>query len=210
MSMKDIMPMDIEITLAEEYDKQSVESLSRLQDAEDGVTRAVKDLAERFDRATKERERYLNTQKELERQYIQLIQRKSELIAPIDMQKLKEHTKNLEETIQAYITMSQNLKELSSSYNEYNGALKDLVKAWGNQQKTEMDWRKLGYDFTKARESQDGGKMEKIEKQLGKTKQDTIKTFQEKAHRATFVEKAMVRINQSWQKIKVNIKNIAW
>jgi hypothetical protein len=88
--------------------------------------------------------------------------------------------------------------------------LKEAVKAWGNQQKSEMDWRKLSYEFTKARESQDGGKMEKLEKQIGKAKQETIKTFQEKDHRVSFVEKAMVRINQGWQKLKVNIKNIAW
>lgn len=210
MNMKDIMPMDIEISQAEEYDKKAVEALDRLFASEEAVAKAFKELAERMDRATKEKEKYLGTQREMERQYIQLIQRKSQLIESHDLQVVKEHVKRTDETVNNQQQLTGILKEMADSYNEYIGAMKDLTKTWSSLQKNELDWRKVSYEFTKARENQDGGKMEKLEKEIEKQKNQVIKAFQEKAHRFSFVEKAMVRINQTWQKLKMGIKNVSW
>ena len=208
--MKDIMPMDIEISQAEEYDKKSVEAMERLLASEEAVARSFKELADRLDRATKDKEKYINTQKEMERQYIQLIQRKSQLVTAMDMQVLKEHLKKTEETITSQQQVVVIMKEMSDAYQEYINAMKDLTKSWQTQLKSEMEWRKTSYEFVKARENQDGGKMEKLEREITKQKQNAVKTFQDKAHRITFVEKAMVRINQTWQKLKMGIKNFGW
>jgi hypothetical protein len=208
--MKEHLPMDIEITQGEEHDKSAIDALNRLQSAEDGVTRAFKELAERMEKANKERERFYQNQREMERQYIQLTQRKSTLITNMDLQVLKEHLKRSEESVNTHTQIAIVLKEMGDGYAEYNNALKDLLKVWSNLGKTEADWRKAGNDFRKAMEEQDGNKLEKLEKEIIKRKSEVVKAFQDKAYRWTFVEKAMVRINQTWQKLKNSVKNVGW
>jgi cell pole-organizing protein PopZ len=210
MSIKDSMPTDTEISQIEEFDKKILDNLRRLIDTEDAVAKSFKDLALNLDRASKEKKAYYEMQREMERQYIQLVGRKSELITQQDLQQIKEHVKRMEGTITNQVEITMVLQEMTDAYKEYLSALKDLNKAWGHLYKNEADWRNTSYEFIKAKEKYDGNKLEKTEKQTVRLKQEVKKAFEEKSHRFSFVEKAMIRVNQIWQKLKVSIKNMAW
>ena len=206
MSIKDSMPTDIEISQIEEFDKKILDYLRRLIDTEDAVAKSFKDLATNLERASKEKKAYYEMQREMEKQYIQLVGRKSELISQQDLQQIKEHVKRMEGTITNQVEITMVLQEMTDAYKEYLSALKDLNKAWGHLYKNEADWRNVSYEFIKAKEKYDGNKLEKTEKQTIRLKQEVKKAFEEKSHRFSFVEKVYDTSKSNMAKIKSEYK----
>jgi hypothetical protein len=208
-SIKDYIPMDIEISQIE-LDRKSTEHVQRLLASEEGVMKSVKDLADKFDKMAKDRKSYHDSQFEISRNYIQLVNRKSTIFQQNNLTNLKEHLRRNEESIGVINEMTVNFQQLSDSYKEYVGNLKELSKAWEKFTKTEQDWYGQFGELQKAKDRQEAGKMDKIEKGMVKLKQDVEKTFSEKNHRSEFVEKSVIRVNQMWNKLKLAIKNISW
>jgi len=208
-SIKEYLPMDIEISQIE-LDRKATDQVQRLTSSEEGVMKAVKDLAEKFDRMAKDRKSYHESQFEISRNYIQLVNRKSTIFQQNNLTNLKEHMRRNEESLEVINEMTVQIHQLADSYKEYVGNLKELNKAWEKFTKTEQEWYGQFGELQKAKDRQEASKMDKIEKGMIKLKQEVEKNFSEKNHRSEFVEKSMTRVNQMWNKLKVSIKNLSW
>lgn len=207
--VKDNIPTDAEISQFT-LDRNAADQIQKLQSAEESVMKTIKELAEKMDKATKERKNYQETQFEMSRNYIQLVNRKSTIFDSQALSVLKEHLKRNEERIKNETELANEIQGLADAYKEYCENLKECGKAWTKLYKVEMDWYNAATDLRKAQDKYETEKLDKIEKTLPKLKGEVEKSFIEKNHRSAFVEKSMVRVNQMWNKVKNIIKNIAW
>jgi hypothetical protein len=208
-SIKDAIPTDIEITQLS-FDKTAADQITRLIDAEGEVMNSLGVLANSFDKTAKLRKAYNDNQFEISRNYIQLVQRKSTIFQSRDLQEMKEHIKRNEDSVLAFNDLKVLFQGISDGYKEYYSNLKEYGKAYQRFIKAETDWYNASLDLRKAKDKYDTERMDKLEKGLVKLKADVEKYFIEKNHRSEFVSKSVVRIDQSFQKLKMNIKNIAW
>ena len=208
MSIKDFKPMDPEMEQML-YDKKLEESINKLEYLEDAVRKALKDLATKLGKTHEELANYHKIQLENERNFIQLVNRDSDIVKKQDFNRLKEQNKRTEIRLDVQKNMTSVLLELSNDYKELTGTLKDLGSAMGKMNKTQMQWRDFTGDLAKLRGSQmaSGGKLNKVEGNIRKSKESVIKLREDVKHREGFVETALKRINDSLIKLKNAVKN---
>lgn len=208
MNIRDYTPMDPEIEQIH-YDKKIEDSVNKLQDLEDNVRKAVKDLASKLEKANEELGQLLKMKKESERNYIQLVNRNSDIIKKQDLNRLKEENKRIELRRGVQTDVIGVLHGISNDYKELTGALKDLGKNMGKMNKIQLSWRESTAELAKLKGSQmaTGGKLNKVEKSIRQGKEKVIKMHEEVNHRHVFVETALKRINDSLIKLKNSIRN---
>jgi chromosome segregation ATPase len=211
MGIKDYLPMDQEIEDIQ-ITRDLASSLDKLQSLEDNVMKGIKDLADRMKKANSELEKYLGIQNEASRLYIQLVNRKSDLIKQPDLTKLKAHVANITQKVNANTNLYHGFLELASGYKEYQKTLGNLSKATGKLNKHQKDWHDSAADLAKAQSSQavSGGKLDKIENSIEKNKRKVMKAYEDRKHQEAFVETAHKRVNQLWLKLKDIVKNTSW
>ena len=95
------------------------------------------------------------------------------------------------------------IKNILIIYGNIANRIKSFIKA-------ESDWYNASMDLRKAKDNYNTEKMDKLEKGMVKLKGEVEKFFTEKNHRSEFVTKSMVRVDQCYQKLKTNMKNVAW
>ncbi|MHA1613160.1 MAG: hypothetical protein ACTSYU_13980, partial [Promethearchaeota archaeon] len=134
MDINSFKPMDPEIDQIH-YDKQLEDSINKLQDLEDAVRRSLKDLASKIRKTHDELGNYHKIQFENERNYIQLVNRNSDLVKRPDLNRLKEHNKRTNIRLEVQKNMSNVLLQLSNDYKELTGTLKDLGSVMGKMNK---------------------------------------------------------------------------
>lgn len=200
--------MDPEIEQAQ-YDKKTTDSLKNQQNIEDGVRRAINELANQLKKSTQEMNHYLSLQRESERNFIQLINRKSDLVSKSDLDLLRTENSQLEKRIQVQENLTHNLLDLANDYKEYTKTLKNLTKAYDKLNKNQSSWRDAAADLAKLRGSQmaSGGKLNKVENKIEAGKSSVIKSRAEIKHRKAFVTTTLKHINETLLKLKNNIKN---
>ncbi|MHA1518655.1 MAG: hypothetical protein ACTSRK_00595 [Promethearchaeota archaeon] len=210
MDINSFKPMDPEIDQIH-YDKQLEDSINKLQDLEDAVRRSLKDLASKIRKTHDELGNYHKIQFENERNYIQLVNRNSDLVKKPDLNRLKEHNKRTNIRLEVQKNMSNVLLQLSNDYKELTGTLKDLGSVMGKMNKKQSQWRDYTADLAKLKGSQmaSGGKLNKVEGNIRKSKESVIKLRDEVKHREGFVETALKRIYNSLIKLKNTVKNFA-
>ncbi|MHA1618675.1 MAG: hypothetical protein ACTSVZ_05280 [Promethearchaeota archaeon] len=210
MDINSFKPMDPEIDQIH-YDKQLEDSINKLQDLEDAVRRSLKDLASKIRKTHDELGNYHKIQFENERNYIQLVNRNSDLVKKPDLNRLKEHNKRTNIRLEVQKNMSNVLLQLSNDYKELTGTLKDLGSVMGKMNKRQSQWRDYTADLAKLKGSQmaSGGKLNKVEGNIRKSKESVIKLRDEVKHREGFVETAIKRIYNSLIKLKNTVKNFA-
>jgi methyl-accepting chemotaxis protein len=210
MSIQDDLPKDPEIDQFK-FDKDSASAIQKLASLEDNVKDAFKDLGEKMAKSNSVLNSYIALQKEMSRQYIQCINQDSDLVNKQDLQKLKQHIEKVEITAENQDEISNIFKEMANGYNEYSNSLKDMGKIWQNISKKQNDWHNEAHSLRKAKDKNaTGGKLDKIERNIQDIKGNVVKLYGEKDHKFSFVQKGFLRVNQAWQKLKQNIKNIAW
>lgn len=208
---KEDRPNDQEIEDSQLTRKLAI-SLDKLQTNEESVMKGIEDLADRLKKSNHELKNYLEIQTEASRLYIQLVTRNSDLIHQDDLKRIKEHVKKVEDRISVQLGLQNAFLELAGGYKEYHKTLKDYSKAMANLNKAQKAWHDSSAELAKAQSSQavSGGKLDKIEKSIGKNKREVIKMYDDRHHRENFVDTAMKRVNQVWLKLKDSIKNVAW
>ncbi|WP_457558676.1 hypothetical protein [Candidatus Harpocratesius sp.] len=208
MNIKDFLPMDPEIEQMH-YDKKTEDSLSKLQYLEDGVRRSIKDLANSLKKSSEELENLLQIKQESERNYIQLINRHSDLVLNSDLTQIKQKNKQIQLRLSIHQNIINILLDLSNNYKEYSKSLKELEKITEKLNKTQSSWRDAAAELAKLRGSQmaSGGKLNKVEKKIESKKADVIKIRTEIKHRQSFVETNLKHINETLLKLKNAIKN---
>ncbi|MCF2138715.1 MAG: hypothetical protein K9W44_01505 [Candidatus Lokiarchaeota archaeon] len=208
MNIKDFLPMDPEIEQMH-YDKKTEDSLSKLQYLEDGVRRSIKDLASSLKKSSEELENLLQIQQESERNYIQLVNRHSDLISKNDLAQIKQENKQIELRLSIQQNINNALLDLANNYKEYSKSLKELEKIIEKLNKKQSSWRDAAAELAKLRGSQmaSGGKLNKVEKKIESKKADVIKIRTEIKHRQSFVETNLKHINETLLKLKNSIKN---
>ena len=107
--------------------------------------------------------------------------------------------------------------ELKTLFQAFWMCIKNILIIYGNIAnciesfiKAESDWYNASMDLRKAKDNYNTEKMDKLEKGMVKLKGEVEKFFTEKNHRSEFVTKSMVRVDQCYQKLKTNMKNVAW
>ncbi len=210
MDVNSFKPTDPEIEQMQ-YDKQLEDSVDKLQNLEDAVRRSLKDLANKLGKTHNELGKYHKIQLENERNYIQMVNRNSDLVKKQDLNRLKERNKRTMIRLEVQKNMSNVLLELSNDYKELSGTLKDLGSVMGKLNKKQNQWRDYTGDLAKLRGSQmaSGGKLNKVEGNIQKSKESVIKLRDEVKHREGFVETALKRIYNSLIKLKNTVKNFA-
>ncbi|WP_371802141.1 hypothetical protein [Candidatus Lokiarchaeum ossiferum] len=211
MGIKEDLPMDEEINDIQ-LTKKLTNSLFNLESNEENVMKGIKDLANRMKKSNHEMANYLSLQNETVRLYIQLVNRKSDIINNQDLMKIKEHVKRMEKTVSVQHEIYNSFQEMGDSYKEYHKTLKDLAKSFEKLNKKQKDWHDSAAELSKAQGSQmtSGQKLDKLEKAVNKQKREVMKYYDDRKHRDGFVQHAMVRINQAWIKLKNVIKTQEW
>ncbi len=211
MGVKEDLPMDEEINDIQ-LTKKLFTSLVKMGSYEENVMKGIKELANRMRKSNSEMNNYLEIQNETTRLYIQLVNRKSDLINNHDLAKIKEHIKRIEKTVSVQNEIYHSFHEMGDAYKEYHKALKDLAKSAEKLNKHQKMWHDSAAELSKARGSQmtSGQKLDKLETAIGKKKRSVIKHYDERKHREGFAQHAMVRINQAWIKLKNSIKTMEW
>lgn len=207
--IKEDLPNNIDIDQME-LDKKAASAISKLYEAERSVGDALTQCAKKIKQAVSEMESYSDVSQEISRNYIQLVNRDSQIVSNQALHKLKEHLKRLETTITNETELYNTLFELSSSYGDYSNGLRQLTKSWDQLIDKQKAWRDADYELKKAQAKNNYEKYDKIENNIRKGKSDVIKAFNEKEGKDSFVSNAMVRVNQAWNLLKARIKNISW
>ena len=209
--IKEFLPLDVELEQIS-FDKKLEISVYKLAGLEESIEKGFKTVAQDMEKANNELKKYLNLQKETLRSYIQFLNRQSDLINQKDIANLKDHVIHVERTIDVQIEMVNDIKEVSQGYKEYSNTLKDLGRKLSKLNKSELNWKNIAAEMTKARSDQmvTGSKLSKLENQLRKEKSEVQKQYHNKSHANSFVVTAVLNLNQIWQKFKSNIKNISW
>ncbi|MHA1776700.1 MAG: hypothetical protein ACTSWC_07975 [Promethearchaeota archaeon] len=208
MSIKDFLPIDPEIEQFQ-FDKKITESINKQQYLEDGVRRALNELANQLKKSAQEIQHYLAIQRENERNYIQLINRKSDLVLKSDLSQLRTENSQMEQKLQVQEHILNSLLDLSNDYKEYTKTLKNLGKIMEKLNKSQSSWRDAAAELAKLRGSQmaSGGKLQKVENKIEAGKASVIKIRSEVKHRKSFVLTTLKRINETLLKLKNGIKS---
>ncbi|MHA1886708.1 MAG: hypothetical protein DRO88_01525 [Promethearchaeia archaeon] len=208
MSIKDFLPIDPEIEQFQ-FDKKITESINKQQYLEDGVRRALNELANQLKKSAQEIQHYLVIQRENERNYIQLINRKSDLVLKSDLSQLRTENSQMEQKLQVQEHILNSLLDLSNDYKEYTKTLKNLGKIMEKLNKSQSSWRDAAAELAKLRGSQmaSGGKLQKVENKIEAGKASVIKIRSEVKHRKSFVLTTLKRINETLLKLKNGIKS---
>ncbi|MHA1719119.1 MAG: hypothetical protein ACTSWX_05870 [Promethearchaeota archaeon] len=209
--IKEFLPLDIELEQIS-YDKKLEASINKLAGLEENIEKSFKNVAQNMEKANNELKKYLDLQKETLRNYVQFINQRSDLINQKELSKLKDHVTHLEKTIDSQTEIVNNIKDVSSGYKEFSKTLKDLNKKFSKLNKYQSNWKNTAAELAKARGNQmvTGSKLEKLEKQLKSEKSEVQKQYHNRDHSNSFVSTAVLQLNQAWQKLKSNIKNISW
>jgi predicted nuclease with TOPRIM domain len=166
--------------------------------------------AKKMKQAVSEMQSYTDVAQEISRNYIQLVNRDSEIVSNQALHKLKEHLKRLDTTITNQTELYNTMFEVASAYSDYSDTLRDLSKTWDQLIDKQKSWRDADYELKKAQAKNNYEKYDKIESNVRKGKNEVIKAFNEKEGKDSFVSSAMVRVNQAWNLLKIRIKNISW
>ena len=207
--------IDIEPTNEEQdqfsFDEKSASKLKNLCDSETLVGKSLHDLAKRMHDATKDKEKYLDVQQQMVRQYIQLAGRDSKLVNDQDLQLLKQHISRIETTIEVQTEVQKEFKNIAGTYKEYAKMLEELHGVWGKITKKQKEWHKYTAELKKAKAKMPTGeKLMKLEKKMEKAKGEVIKLYGDKRNRGVFVENSFANVNDAWDKLKDEIKNVSW
>lgn len=211
MGVKEDLPMDEEINDIQ-LTKKLANSLFKLEGNEENVMKGIKEVANRMKKSSTEMNNYLELQNETVRLYIQLVNRKSDIIKNQDLAKIKEHVKRIEKTVSVQHDIYHSFQEMGDSYKEYHKTLKELAKSVEKLNKKQKDWHDSASELAKAQGSQmtSGQKLDKLEQTINKRKREVVKHYDDRKHRDGFVQHAMIRINQAWIKLKNVIKTQEW
>ena len=211
MGVKEDLPMDEEINDIQ-LTKKYANSLFKLESNEESVMKGIKELANKMRKSHSEMNNYLEIQNETTRLYIQLVNRKSDIINNHDLAKMKEHIKRIEKTVSVQNDIYHAFHDMGDAYKEYHKTLKDLAKSAEKLNKKQKIWHDSAAELSKAQGSQmtSGQKLDKIEKAINKNKHSVIKHYDERKHREGFVQHAMTRINLAWIKLKNSVKTMEW
>ncbi len=192
--------------------KKIVDSLNKLQSSEDSVMKGFKDLSNKMKKSNTEFKSYVGLKQEEVRLFIQLVNRKSDMVSNQDLNKLREHVKQIENAIEVDTEILNSFIDISEAYKEYQKALKDFTKSGEKLNKNQKDWHDSSANLSKALSSQmtPGHKLDKLEKAIANNKITVSKGYEEYKHQERFVETGVLRLNQAWAKLKTVIKNIGW
>lgn len=209
--LDDSIPMDVEIEEIN-LNKRLYKSLDKLTLYEDSIGKDLKSLAKSMKNATDELSDYLETQNQVVRLYIQLINRESDLVSNHDLQLLKAHVKKVENRVQNQQNLIGTFKDLSSGYKEYSKSLKDYTKSVSNLLKTQENWHNASSELAKVKHNPrvTGQKLEKIEKKIVHIKKKVLKRYEERRHKNGFIKHALQRISDAWLKLKNQIIKFEW
>ncbi|MHA1647080.1 MAG: hypothetical protein ACTSVU_07875 [Promethearchaeota archaeon] len=195
-----------------DYSKEMADILSRLGTSESEVSRSLKDLAKKIKKSNKELEEFLETQREISRLHIQLVNTKSDLISNTDQQRLKMQIQNLEKRTQMQTQLVNFIHQLASTYKDYSKEVNQLGKSAGKLYKEEFEWYNSTQNLTKAKYDQmvTGNRLEKIEKKIVKNKQSVLHAYEKRRHHDSLVSSGIESVNRILLQIKQAIKEIKW
>ncbi len=211
MKPEEDLPLDLEI---EEIalNRQLSKTLDKLTLYEEGAGKDLKSLANRMKYANKELKTYLETQNQVVRLYIQLLNRNSDLITNHDLQMLKAHVKKIETRVQNQEELITQLRNLSSGYKEYSKSLREYTKGTENLLKSQENWHNASSDYAKVKRDPrvTGTKLEKIENKVSDRKKKVIKTYDIRRQKNSLVKHNIVHISEGYLKLKNAISKIEW
>ena len=210
MSIKDDLPSQLDIDQMEHFDKKMVGIVGKIFMLEGEVGRSLKDVAEKIKKSTAELQKYKDLSAEMSRNYIQLVNRDSDIVANQDLQALKEHISQLEITIRGQTEIYDLLLDLANRYGDFNGGLKDLNKNWDKLSKKQFEWRSAANELTKAKAKNNYEKYDKIEKSIRKKKDEVVRAFNDKKNKQETVKNNATGVNKAWNQLKNGIRQFKW
>lgn len=192
-------------------EQKSVKVLKNLKKAERRALKDLSHLIEGFQDVEKNFESYKQIIFDSSRNYIQMLNQKSDIIDNQFLNTIKEHLKRLELTISAQKDMINALKDMEHSYGEYLSNLEKLENAWEDLVKTGGNWVNYANDLQREKGGYAiGSKLDKLEKGLQKSKEKLKKAYVKRMNAHQLVSTAYDHVNQALQKFKATIKNIRW
>lgn len=196
----------------EQFTRKLSQNLDKLVRLEEEVGNQVKSLGDALRRSTNEFTVYQSLQQESLRNYIQLVNRKSEIINNSDLSHLKDHVKNIEEHNRILIEIYNAIFDLAGIYKEHQKAFKNYQKTMSQLNKTEEEWHSLSANYAKTRADQfkTGEKLDKLENNLKVQKGKVIKAYEELHHQESFIAGTMDRVSTAWMNIKNAIRAFKW
>ncbi len=196
----------------EQFTRKLSQSLDKLVKLEEEVGNQVKNLGDCLRRSTHEFTNYQSLQQESLRNYIQLVNRKSELIDNSDLSRLKDHVKNIEDHNRVLTEIYNSIFDLAGVYKEHQKAFRNYQKTMSQLNKTEEEWHTIAANYAKIKADpyKTGEKLDKLENNLKNQKGKVIKAYEELHHQESFINGTMDRVSTAWMNIKNAIRAFKW